>query len=89
MKILLDTDDVKQAIRDYAERTGIIKSDTKIEMDIVKLRTGEDLRVEITIIKDEQRDPIAGRSRDEIDEEVIDDQGEDAGANPFGDSLKE
>lgn len=88
MKILLDTSDVKQAIREFTERSGIIKQDAEISMDIVKLRTGDDIRIEITVIKRGEEE-VPSTNDAGIDESVIDDQGDDDSLNPFSDKLSE
>jgi len=65
MRISLDTNDVKRAIREFVQNRRIIQADTKIEMEIVPLRQGEEkLRVDIIIQDDlDSAMPIASLTK--------------------------
>jgi len=50
MKISLDTNDVKLAIREFVENRKIIHKATNVDISIQKLRGGDDLVVDIKIL---------------------------------------
>lgn len=83
MKITLETQDVKRAIREYVENRRIIQPETKIDMDITKLRTGEDIRVELTILEDEEFGITPNNSVEEPTTETE----ELTSESPFGNAL--
>jgi hypothetical protein len=87
MKIVLDTQDVKDAIRTYVESTGFVDPHTPITMDIIKLRKGDGLTVEITINSIEENDRNETMNEEVIQEETSEEETEDSEetSNPFTD----
>ena len=86
MKISLDTEDVKKAIREFVQNRWIIQPDTNITMEIVPLRQGEEkLRVDI-VIEDELDNamPLVGMTSvretvPEVSEQASDSEGKQSG----------
>ena len=86
MRISLDTEDVKKAIREFVQNRRIIQPDTNITMEIVPLRQGEEkLRVDI-VIEDELDNamPLVGMTSvretvPEVPEQVSDSEGKQSG----------
>ncbi len=95
MKIVLDTQDVKDAIRAHVESTGFVDSNTPLTMDITKLRKGDGLTVEVTIGSDgkdstDNEQIISGEESEETvvtSEEVTpeDTDNDNEESNPFVD----